>query len=101
MCNNVDGVTGAENIVICSRVGELHHLWTATYQCLICVCAADRGQLRAACARCSGCRTPGSLQPEPTQTVSPVIVDAQSTSELPGYLFELSRCVTIVIKLLK
>lgn len=94
---NVDCVTGAENSVVCGRIGELHHLWTASYQCLVCVCAADRGQLRPTCARCAGCRAPDSLQPDPTQTINPLIVETQSSSESPGYLSELSYCVPFQI----
>ncbi|XP_026331607.1 uncharacterized protein LOC113238960 isoform X2 [Hyposmocoma kahamanoa] len=79
-----DEIPGAENSVVCGRIGELHHLWMASYQCLVCVCAEDRGQLRPACARCADCRTPDSLRPESTQTISPLIVETQSSSESPA-----------------
>lgn len=87
-CINIDCVTGVENSIVCGRDGELHHLWTAAYQCMVCVCAMERGHLRPACARCAGCRSPDPLHPEPTQTVSPLIADTQSTAEPPGYLSE-------------
>ncbi|CAH2053947.1 unnamed protein product, partial [Iphiclides podalirius] len=57
-------IPGGENILLCSREGEMHNFWSSAYQCLVCTCINQNGYLRPVCASCAGCMAP-PFEPEP------------------------------------
>ncbi|CAH2986070.1 unnamed protein product [Chilo suppressalis] len=65
----------------CRFDGELHHVWTVDFDCMVCVCLQD---LSPVCASCSGCSKPlKHLPPLPPQPPSVVAEPIPSVPLLP------------------
>ncbi|KPI97630.1 hypothetical protein RR46_07377 [Papilio xuthus] len=62
-------IPGGQDIVRCTREGELHNLWTSRFECMVCACINRNGYLTPVCASCAGCLHP--YNPVPPQPIPP------------------------------
>lgn len=81
-CLSTSNFLGGENVIQCTRENELHHLWSQTIDCLVCICLNEYGLLQPVCASCSGCRKPAPPEPPPNMP-EPIPPTIDSYSPLP------------------